>query len=168
MNRQEAIRFLKAHQPLPSDEDMPEAVIREFDEIRKFFLQNPDEESIPLLLNSFGDGSGYGVYQLVEDVLLKHKKDVVLPHLLVALTSKHRGVRDWCAEIAVNFPHPDLIAPLATLLEQLDDIDSRFSAVSALEEIEDPRATTVLREALGREPEEEIRELIEGILSQKR
>jgi len=168
MNKRDAICFLKAHQPLPPDEDLPEAVIRQYNEVREFFLQNPDEESIPLLLNSFGDGIGHGVYQLVDEVFRKYRKEVVLPHLLPALESEHRGVRWWCAQIAVDFPHPDLMAPLANLLEQLDDFDMRFAAVSALEEIEDPRATAVLREALDREPEEEIRELIEGILSQKR
>ena len=95
-----------------------------------------------------GDGIGGGVYQLVEDVILKHKSDVVLPHLLQALASPHRSVRYWCVQIAAVFPHPDLIAPLAVHLAQADDFDMRYAAVTALEQIGDARALEVLRDAL--------------------
>jgi len=61
-----ALAFLERHQPLPPDDQLSADLIREYDEVRKFFIEHPDPRCIPLFLNSFGDESCFGVYQLVE------------------------------------------------------------------------------------------------------
>jgi len=164
MDKQEAFDFLRAHQPLPPERELSEAVITEYDRVREFFVDNPDEESIPLLLNSFGEGMGLGVYQLVGEVFRKHSVGVLVPYLLTALASKHRSVRWWSAQFAADFPHPDLIKPLATALEELGDFDIRCAAVTALSQIKTTSAKAVLADALDKEPEEEIRALIRDVL----
>lgn len=165
MNRHEAMRFLVSHQPLPADLELTGAVLSEYDDVRRFFLENPDEESIPLFLNSFGGDDGCGVYALVEDVICRHEKDAVLPHLICALRSKHRNVRYWCAQIAASFPCPELIGPLVKLLNERDDFDMRYAAVTAIEQIQDVGAAEALRKAFEGEVNEEIRELIRGALT---
>jgi len=79
MNRNEALSFLRDHQPMPDDDDLTQEVIDKYDEVRKFFTAYPDKEVISLFLNSYGNGDGWGVYQLVEDVFYKcHRDDVVV------------------------------------------------------------------------------------------
>ncbi len=67
MTVEEALLFLEQHSPLPSDEDLSDEIIESYDEIRELFLANPDPRCIEPLLNSFGDGSGFGVYQMMDD-----------------------------------------------------------------------------------------------------
>ncbi len=64
MTNEEALRFLWANQPLPPDEQLGDR-IRVFDEVRKFFRENYEPACLEPLLNAFGDGSGFGVYQVV-------------------------------------------------------------------------------------------------------
>ena len=65
--RDEAIQFLKANQPLPNDDKL-EKDIEKFSEVKQFFVDNPDPECIPLFLNCFGDGGGFGLYQTIDDL----------------------------------------------------------------------------------------------------
>ncbi|WP_321414144.1 hypothetical protein [uncultured Desulfobacter sp.] len=109
MNKEDAIVFFLKYQPLPNDGEELEAIISVFDDVLKYFLDNPDPECIPLFLNCFGQGSGYGVYQLIEDVISKHNESDVIPHLKNALQSKYSSVRYWCAQIAERFESEDLI-----------------------------------------------------------
>ena len=129
MTSNEALRFLRSHQPMPADRDLTPEVIQHYESVRRFFLENDDARCVPLFLNSFGDGSGLGVYQLVEDVIKAYSASDVVPHLAVALASNCPGVRYWCAQIAAIFPTPDLIPQLAALLDD-ESSDTRFAAVT--------------------------------------
>ena len=93
MNTQEALEFLEQNQPMPADSELTEEHIAKYDEIRSFFIESPDLACLPLFLNSFGDGDGFGVYQLIEDVIGQLRFEEVLPHLLDALSSPFRSVR---------------------------------------------------------------------------
>lgn len=154
----EALEFLSRHQPMPDEENLDEATINQYDEARKLFLAEPDERCIPLFLNSFGTGSGLGVYQLVEDVLVQFDNEQVLPHLLAALESPIESVRYWNAQVAASFPSPQLIGPLSNLLD--DDYDTQAVAITALGEIENPEARKILEKRLESETDPELRELL--------
>jgi hypothetical protein len=82
-----AVAFLKQYQPLPDDEALNELpdVMNTYDETRKYFLENPDPVCIRLFLHSFGEGSGYGMYQLIEDVISKFEPELVVPQLVNVL-----------------------------------------------------------------------------------
>lgn len=166
MTKDEALSFLRQHQPMPSDEYLTRELIGKYDEVRKYFLQSPDKECIPLFLNSFGNGSGFGVYQVVEDVMWKFQKEDVIPHLIKGLSSEHRGVRSWNAEIAANFPDPQLIPWLHKILLE-DDIDIRYASIIALGQIDDKRVYAILKEALGREKEEDLKRLLRDVLAKE-
>ena len=157
MNNEEALRFLAENQPLPPDALLGER-IKVFDEIRKFFKENYDPRCIPLLTNAFGQGDGFGVYQLVEDTITCYPSDLVLPELKRALHSPHRGIRYWNAQIAALFPDTELVEHLAPLLKEDDDM--RYATVTALSRIQTASAIAILRAHLTNEADDEIRELI--------
>ena len=167
MDTETALSFLRSNQPLPPDDELTEELITQYDEVRKHFIQSPDPRSIPLFLNSFGLGSGFGIYQLVEDVMIPFSEDEVVPHLVSALEQGSSSVRYWSAQIAANFPNDDLIDPLQNLLISGDE-DARAAAVTALERIPSDRVDNILQQALNREKSEEVRDLmIEAIEDRK-
>jgi HEAT repeat protein len=164
MTRDEAISFLRQHQPLPDvsfDQELHTALHETF----KFFKDNPDpdREALPLLVNVFGDGSAGGIYQVFDDLLAKYDKEDVVRELRKALSSKHRSVRCWNAQMAARFPDERLTQPLADLLKE-DEFDMRYGAITALEQIGSPAAKRELKEALLRETDVELRALLEDVL----
>ncbi|PWW11689.1 hypothetical protein [Mangrovibacter plantisponsor] len=105
MNRNEALSFLRNHQPMPDDCDLTQELIDKYDEVRKFFIANPDKEVISLFLTSYGNGDGWGVYQLVEDVFYKcHFDDVVLEiKKILENPSIADSVRYWVTQVSAAF-----------------------------------------------------------------
>ena len=98
-----------------------------------------DHEALPPqfpFLHSFGEGSGFGVYQLVEDTLRVHDDDLV-SKLSASLRSAESSVRYWTAQIAQNYPALSLRDPL---IERLRDArpGTRAAAVVALLDLGDP------------------------------
>ena len=112
----EALSFLKEHQPMPSDTKVTEEEMKRYEEVRTFFIKNPDEQCVSLFLNSFGGKDGLGIYQMVEDVIIMYDKEIVLPCILHAFNNSHKGVKYWCIQIAANFPDESLLLPLADFL----------------------------------------------------
>ena len=165
MTREEALNFLKIHQPMPDDRHLDKNLIDQYDEARKCFLYAPAVECIPLFLNSFGIGNGLGVYQLIDDVLKKYNRDEVVPHLRTSLNSKHEGVRYWSAQIASNFPSAELIKPLKNLLRD-NNRDIRYATITALEQIGGDIVKDFLETHLIAESDEEIKELVKDVLQE--
>ena len=159
MNKFEAIEFLKHYQPLPDDNELTKEIIDNYDEVRKFFKSNPDEICIPLFLNSFGYVSGFGVYQLIEDVIRLFDKDKIIPHIKKALSSQHKGIRYWNTQIAAIFPDKKLINELANGLNE-NDFDMKYAAITALEQIGGLETKTLLERALEKENDKELKELL--------
>jgi len=163
MTRDEAISFLRQHQPLP-DVSSDEKLHVGLRETYWFLKANPpDREALPLLVNVFGDGSAGGIYQVFDDLLAKYDKEDVVRELAKALASKHRSVRYWNAQMSASFPDERLAQPLADLLGE-DDFDMRYAAITALEQIGLPAARRALTEALQRETDDELRTLLQDVL----
>jgi HEAT repeat protein len=163
MTADEAFSFLRVHQPLPPTSGISNELIRRFDEVRRFFVEHPDDQCVELLLNSFGEGDGHGVYQLVEDTILAHDHDVVVSALQNSLLSRAGSVRYWSAQIAANYPEPELISPLVQVLTE-GNLDERIAAVTALEGIQAPEVVSALEKALHREVEPPVQDLIREVL----
>lgn len=130
----EALSFLEEHQPMPKDEELKKEEIETYEEVRNFFLNNPDEECISLFLNSFGGKDGFGIYQMVEDVVMKYDKETVMPHALKALNNESENVKYWCIQIISNFPDNRLFKPLVKMLE-LEDEDIKVATITALAQL---------------------------------
>ncbi|MBV9788479.1 MAG: HEAT repeat domain-containing protein [Chloroflexi bacterium] len=158
MNTEEALQFLRENQPLPPDDQLDDR-IKTFEEVRQFFEEHIDPRCLELLLNAFGDGSGFGVYQLVEDTIRMYPPDLVVPILQRTLCSPSHSVRYWNAQVAEYFSHESLVEPLARMLEE-EDPDLRWAAATALWPYDTPEKQTILREHLQHETDEELRGVI--------
>jgi hypothetical protein len=138
MNKNNALLFLKQHQPLPSDSEMSENLISEFDDVRKFFIEHPCDEAIPLFLRCFGDGDGFGVYQLVEDVFYKIKLNTIKSFIKEALEdySLPNSCKYWTIQISTAFPDNSYRKSLITALSSSNE-DIREAAEFALSLLEE-------------------------------
>ena len=153
MDMQQALNFLKQHQPMPDDEIASGDLFKNYYEAMIFFQENYNEECVPLFLNSFGSFSGLGVYQLVEDVINKYPAEVVIPHLVNAIINGTDPIKAWCSQIAVNFPDERLIESLESLMTY-DNDDIRWAAISALSEIKSERVFWLFKKLQIKEKDE--------------
>ncbi len=134
ISKLEAVAFLQRHQPMSGKEQVDGKCMEKYEEVRRFFIENPDEECIPLFLNSFGGKDGLGVYQLVEDVLLMYNTETVLPYLLQSLNSSNDSIKYWSIQIASNFPDSRLFTPFSKLLQHQDE-DIKVAVIIALAQL---------------------------------
>ena len=138
MNKEQALAFLRAHQPMPDtlDEDNDcEELIGEWESVCKFFIVHPDIESVPLFLGSFGDEDGYEVYQYFNNVVAELDPDDVAPYLTEALSSPSLPIRiraaEACSEALSN--NPTYIDALLSRIEDIgEDQDVRELSANAI------------------------------------
>src|SRR2546428_4002283 len=159
MTKEEALAFLAAHQPLPDDREITQELLDQFDAARTLFLRERDERCVPLFLNSFGEGSGFGVYQLVADVIRRYPERVVIPALRDSVRSRRQGVRSWSWDIALEHPGSELV-PLAIEALRASDEDERNFAAAYLIDASSGRDVPVLAEARDREPDPSIKAIL--------
>lgn len=105
MIKEDALKFLLKHQPMPSDEYLTQKIIDEYDDVRKFFIEHPDSKAIGLFLRSYGEGDGWGVYQLVEDFFFLCPESVVKTEIKKVLEdiTISDSVRYWVTQTAADF-----------------------------------------------------------------
>jgi hypothetical protein len=147
MNEKDAIDFLLTVQPMPNDDILTEDLINEYDKVRLYLAAHPTEAALPLLLNSFGNGFGFGVYQLVEDTIAAFPTNLVVENLAFALQSPNEGVRFWASQISERYFDPSLLTPLQSLIHD-ESPSIRAAAITSLERYLD------LDEALRKELED--------------
>ena len=134
MNKLETINFLKSNQPLPSDLELTQTTVDKYEEIIQYFIKNPDDDMIPLFLNSYGAGDGLGTYVLVEGVLHKCTKIKVIEEIRKILENQETidSIRYWATQNAAAFLDPALKKGL--LISSNSDIeDIREAANIALD-----------------------------------
>lgn len=151
---------------MPDDDQLSDDLIVRYDEVRKTLAQQIDPRAVPLLLNSFGDGNGFGVYQLVEDTLRAYPREQVVQALMHSLRSDISSVRSWSMDIALEYSDERLLPHAVHLLNSADR-DTRFFAAAFLAEFADPPASVreALQRGLGRESDSEIQQVIRDGLS---
>jgi len=160
MQIREHLQFLKDHQPMPDEPDAE--IMARYDAALDFFYRHPDPACIPLFLNSFGEWDDFTIYERVQYMLSRFPNATVVPHLLQAMASPHRGVRLWTADTACRFPD-DALVPALTRLMKESGLDMRLVAAAALERIDSPAAQAAAASLLEQETEEEVREILAGI-----
>lgn len=163
MNTEEALDFLRRHQPLPPSREMDNSLLSQFEEVRQYFTKLHDDRCIPLLIGALGQGDGHGVYQMVETTLLDYPEEAVVAEIALGLASPHASVRYWCAQFASNFPKEELLKPLANVC-RFGGIDEGIAAVTAIESIGTPEADHRLREMLSLNLHLPVRQLVMEIL----
>ena len=161
MTREEALDFLRRHQPLPDTAD-----VWLLDQLRAAILtfhNNPDPACIPLLLHAFGLFDDIHIYQALNDAMKQHKHEDVVPHLVHALGSQHQFVRFTAAGVAACFPDEDLIESLEPLLSDGQPV-IRLAAVAALEKIGGPEVRRLFKTRLIFENDPDVTEALESFI----
>ena len=138
MNTNEAINFLSKHQPMPADSVLTQEIIDQYDNVRKYFIEHPDIKAIPLFLRSFGDGNGWGVYQVVEDFFYKCPRDEVVLAIKSVLEDETipDSVRYWTTQAAAAFSDDILRTGIALSLASANE-DIKEAALLALEVLDE-------------------------------
>ena len=132
MTTEQALAFLRQHQPLPATDDMSAELLDRFEAVRQHFVDFPNEQAIPVLLGALSQGDGHGIFQRVEDCLQQHPAQVVVPYLAAVLREGRPEAKYWAATFAMGFPHEDLVGPLGDLA-RTGDTESRTAAIMALD-----------------------------------
>lgn len=162
MTNEEALDFLKAHQPLPDDPG--EELLQRLRSATFCLFQNPDPACIPLLLNALARWDDWSLYDSVQSVLRQFKPAEVVPHLRAGLDHQREVTRSWSADTARFFPHPLLVEPLGRLLgESRPEI--RLVAAAALEMIALPEVVKLAERALDTEEDEDVLEILRQIIA---
>jgi hypothetical protein len=151
---------------MPADAQLTEELIGAYDEAWRALRNSDHPRAAHLLLNSFGDGDGFGVYRLVDEALLTLPREQVIEALAQSLDSPIGSVRAWSMEMALDFLDPRLV-PNAVELLGATDRDERVFAAYFLSDFESHDASTVdaMRQAREREDDEEIRSVLRDWIS---
>jgi hypothetical protein len=164
MTTEDALNFLRANQPLPDTKFVSDAILERFNEVRKYFQENPHPECVELLLGALGKGDGHGTFSLVEDAICNQDRDTTLQALEKVMAKKSVGLY-WHLQIASNYAQAAWIPIFASVLS-FGDTDERFAAVAALGLIGTEPALEVLQAHLLSEKETDIREFMQEILDE--
>lgn len=128
MDTEQALTFLRAHQPMPSDQAISDEEGATFVAILEHFEMKCDERCLPLLIHSVSPDTGLGMYEHIQFVLMAHPREQVIPQLRRGLTEGNDGVRSrccWWAMVVSAWELADLIEPLT----EHSDEDVRLPAV---------------------------------------
>jgi hypothetical protein len=132
MTVNQALDFLKNHQPMPSDWDITNEEGATFAAILKYFEQHPDSRCLPLLIHSVSTETGLGMYEHISSVLMAHESGEVIPHLREGLKTGNDGVKFRCCWWATDVDAWELEEEIRPLLHYPDD-DVREAAQNFLE-----------------------------------
>ncbi len=132
MTVDEALAFLAAHQPMPSDHDVSTDECTVCCDVLRLFTANPDGRCIPLLINSITADTGLGMYEAISAVLMSHPSEQVIPHLRTGLLSGNTAIIYRCCWWACDVRASGLSDVVRPLLHHEDD-DIRDAAESFFE-----------------------------------
>lgn len=163
MNHEEAIAILKNFQPLPPDDELDDEQLESYEKVWAYFMHHPHVDCIPLFFNAFGEGEASGMYQLIEDLMIKFSSSEVLPHLQEALIHGSPSIKYWSAQIAARFPAPELIEPLKNMLDSSYP-KCRWAASRALASIHDPYIEDIFRSHLRNEQDIFVKDIMQNML----
>lgn len=134
MNKEEALFFLDKNSPLPDDVNLTKAVIGDFDQVRRLLIREPSLVLLKKYMQSFGNGDGFGVYQLSDDALRSHLPHEAVSAILNGLKSDVYPVVKWCMHFTAEFPSQEYRPHLHSGLTSAD-VDMRTWAAMGLSSI---------------------------------
>ena len=164
MNTEEAIDFLKSHQPLPEGKRANNHLFSKLNEVRKHFESFPDDRSVPLLLGALGPGDGHGIYVMIEETLHAHSPEVVSAELKNGLKSQYASVRYWSAQFAAGYPNEDMKTELISAFIN-GDSDTQIAAITAIEAIGTPVVKKMLQDVREKSVDQDVIDLLDEVTS---
>ncbi|GAA3980251.1 hypothetical protein GCM10022407_26890 [Hymenobacter antarcticus] len=155
---------------MPDDDSLEKnpQLMKDFEEVRRYFLDYPDPRCVKLFLNAFGGWNGFGMYQTVEQVFYKMNEQFVIDELQKNLRNVSR-LKDctlyWNIQQCIVFPDRALFDPLTQFIKHpLPEI--RHALVYALSQIEGDDVTKHLKEWLAIEDDDGVTEALEEVINE--
>ena len=160
MNTNEALKILKEIAASPNHTPMEQDL---WIKAIVYFRHHKNPKAIPLLIKTFGEENYTEIYLCIQVTLQHYRSAEVLPHLLRGISSKNVAIRCWCADTIRFFPKPDAIPDLTILLQDKDPL-ARYEAAVALECIPHRTVGMVAADALMRETDEHVRNVLRDLI----
>ena len=173
MSKDEALEFLRRHQPMPDDDKLDQETVDKFAKVADYFYDYPDPECVALLLGSFGNGDGRafgnsdderGVYWEAVYALKKQDRETVIRELMTSLRSSREPVRKWSLEVAKDFPDPALLDCIIPLLDD-KNADIVGNSLAVLQSIGGPEARVAVEGYAQSCDDAELQEYAQDILN---
>jgi HEAT repeat protein len=158
----ELLSQLRKISPLPDDSSLSEELLTTYEKIVNQLAQLRDPSAIQPLLESFGYGTGYGLYWTVVHFLEQFGHEQIDPLLISALQKGQPGTQMWAALMLGRSRNKAAIPQLAALLDSPKEL-VRASAVAALGAIDGMLARPYI-ERLRNDPSREVRAAAERVL----
>lgn len=149
---------LKLMSPMPEDDLLSEDSLRAYEQIVEDLDELSDPRAINSLIDSFGYGTGYGLYESVVALIERLSPHENPPYLFSALRNGERGSRKWAARLLGRSRDR---AAVPHLLDQLHDSEElvRAEVVKALGMIGDASVRPQI-EQLQRDPSPIVRRAV--------
>jgi HEAT repeat protein len=164
---QELLTRLKKQSPMPSDEEVTEEQVEEYEEVlndlQGSLNRKKDVSAVRPLIDSFGYGDGNGVYWTTLHILEKFANNDLLPQLRDAIRSGSPGSRMWASLMLGRAQDHAAITDLLKLLMDAHE-HIRANAVLSLSMLGDPSTRKAI-EQLQQDPSEVVRDAVETALS---
>lgn len=132
MDTEQALLFLRAHQPMLGDGFATQEDCNTYVAILDYFKTKHDERCLPLLINSVSPDTTLGMYEHIVVVLMQYPPEKVIPHIRQGLVNGNDGVLYRCCWWAADFSAWDLVDLIQPLTTHSDE-DIRLSAQCFLE-----------------------------------
>ena len=120
MNTEEALEFLRAHQPMPDDETISDYEAATFARVLKHLETRPDRRAIPLLVGSVGKKTTLGMYEHIRFALEKFSPTDLELHLRAGLREGNLGAKYRCCCWALDFDLTSLSSEVRALSDHAD------------------------------------------------
>ena len=163
MTLEQVLAFLRANQPMPNFPDPNR--MQHYRDVVTYLHHHPDPACLPYLIHSFSAFADWKIYDRVQAVICCFRKSLVLPALIDGMKSPHFSVRFWSADTARFMPDEALIPHLEILLAESSP-EIRMVAVAALETIDSPRVRYIVREALTREDDGDVVDVMRDLIGE--
>src|SRR5947209_5545820 len=159
MTTEQAIEFLRRHQPLPLDSRMSQELIDEWFAVLEYLRDHPKPAAVPLLLGAVSDVASYG-YTVLAEVLDLHPREAVSAALLEAMGSADEGRRVCAMDLSRYLPGAERYRQQFLAGLRSNSRGERASAIDALGPVATKLDVPVLQEALAAEEDIFNREAI--------
>ncbi len=136
--KQRALKFLSEHQPLPPDwsDEWTDELLHDVRTLLEWIPTTPDSDLLPGLLELPGEGTGLGLYSLLDDALEEFEPSCVRDCIVVHLskTEHHQENLGHVLEFAFSFEDERYTPHLLRLLPEMTP-DNREWTGSIFEEL---------------------------------
>lgn len=147
---------------MPDDDAVSQELLDTYYQIISELEPYNDPEIIQPIINSFGYGLGYGLYQTARGILEKFSLEQLENALIFALNNGERGSRMWAANTLGLFRCERAIPYLRLRLNDPEEY-VRSEAVSALGRMLDPESRELI-EKMKNDSSKEVRSIVEIVL----